>query len=271
MKTLIIFISLFILLPASVESSPKQENKKDTKAKKVPELKLIPTNPLASPKKPSKNKSKKKLPDIAYYKIIDNFKQYKVGDFPRKWRTWPFQRNEAKQVYKVEKDKKLKYMHAYDDKNISVQALRKFYWPIEKYPYLNWKWRATVLPQDANESNDKTNDSACGVYVIIGQFSGHALKYVWSTSLPKEQVVSRRKDKLKIIAKQTGSNNLNKWQDVTVNVLKDYKKYFGKELDKNPSGIAILTDGNAVKKPAACDYTNFVISKEPIDKIKPQP
>ncbi|MFH1873743.1 MAG: DUF3047 domain-containing protein [Pseudomonadota bacterium] len=225
MKIFILLLSLFIFLPVSLASAPEN------------------------------------LPDIAYYKIIDNFNNYKVGEFPNKWRTWPFQKDKVKQVYKVKQEDNFKFMQAYDDKNYSVQALRKFYWPIDQYPYLTWKWRATLLPKGAKESNDATNDSACGVYVIIGQFSGHALKYAWSTTLPKGEVVTRRDDKLKIVIKETGAKTINQWQQVSVNVLDDYKKYFGQDLAKNPSGIAILTDGNAVQKPAGCDYADFVISK----------
>ena len=47
-----------------------------------------------------------------------------------------------------------------------------------------------------------------------------------------------------------------------VNVLDDYKALFGHDLDKNPSGIGLLTDGTAVEKPSGCDYSSFAISGE---------
>ena len=195
--------------------------------------------------------------------VIDALHKARVGRFPTAWRTWPFQRGEAKQVYKVVQEGKSRFIRAYDDKDISVQTMRNFYWPIDRYPYLTWKWRARVLPQGAREDIDTKNDSACGVYVIVGKAKGHALKYVWSTQLPVGKVVTRRKGTLKIKIADSGSSHLNQWRYHTVNVPSDYQKVFGRKLKKNPSGIGILTDGNATHTTSSCDYSNFIISKEP--------
>lgn len=188
----------------------------------------------------------------------------RAGRFPSIWRTWPFQRNKATQVYSVQQDDDSKYIHAKDGKDLSVQILRNFHWDIKDYPYLTWKWRARQLPAGAQENNDDKNDSACGVYVTIGIGpSARAMKYVWSTKLPVGDVVTRRDGKLKIKVADTGSANLNKWQSHTVNVPQDYRALFGEELKRNPSGIAILTDGNATHTPAACDYAQFTVLSQP--------
>jgi len=188
----------------------------------------------------------------------------RTGRFPSIWRTWPFQRGKATQVYSVQEEGDLKFIHAKDAKDLSVQILRNFHWDIKDYPYLTWKWRARQLPAGAQESNDDKNDSACGVYVTIGIGpSAKALKYVWSTNLPVGDVVTRRDGKLKIKVTDTGSTNINKWQSHTVNVPQDYRALFGDELGRNPSGIAILTDGNATHTPAACDYAQFTVSSHP--------
>ena len=44
-----------------------------------------------------------------------------------------------------------------------------------------------MLPTGAIESDDNKNDRAWDVYVVFGRYSGVALKYVWSTSLPVGQ------------------------------------------------------------------------------------
>lgn len=195
---------------------------------------------------------------------IDKLSRARVDRFPAGWRTWPFRRGKAKQVYKVKQEGNSRFIHAYDDKDISVQTMRNFYWPIDKYPYLSWQWRARVLPEGARENIDTKNDSACGVYVVVGKAKGHALKYVWSTQLPVGKIVTRRKGKLKIKVADTGKANLNQWRRHTVKVPQDYQQMFGRELKKNPSGIAILTDGNATHTASSCDYKNFVISKGPL-------
>lgn len=189
----------------------------------------------------------------------------RTGRFPSIWRTWPFQRGKATQVYSVEQEGDSKFIHAKDSKDLSIQILRNFSWNIKSYPYLTWNWRASQLPSGAQENNDDKNDSACGVYVTIGMGPGaRALKYVWSTQLPVGDVVTRRNGKLKIKVADTGPANLNKWRSHSVNVPQDYKALFGEDLGKNPSGIAILTDGNATHTPAACDYANFTVSSQPL-------
>ncbi|MFH1829557.1 MAG: DUF3047 domain-containing protein [Pseudomonadota bacterium] len=191
---------------------------------------------------------------------LDNFSSSKTGNFPRKWRTWPLQRDEASKVYKVAEENGKRFIKAYDAWDESQQIFFNFNWEIEKRPMLSWNWRATTLPAGAAESNDNTNDSACGVYAVIGQYRGKAIKYVWSTTLAPGTVVTRRDGKLKIKVLDSGSSKVGSWVAHKVNVLKDYQDLFGEPLDKNPSGIGLLTDGNAVHKPAGCDYKNFAIS-----------
>ncbi|PIU57790.1 MAG: hypothetical protein COS89_03630, partial [Deltaproteobacteria bacterium CG07_land_8_20_14_0_80_38_7] len=163
---------------------------------------------------------------VGSYKIIDNFNSYKIGKFPSSWRTWPFQRGKASEIYHVEEENGLKFIHGFDDKNYSIQALNKFFWQIDKYPYLSWKWRARILPEGAREDDGSKNDSACGVYVIIGQWDGQTIKYVWSTSLPIGTEVSRRNGKLKVSVLETSSKNLNNWRQESINVTADYEKLF---------------------------------------------
>lgn len=196
--------------------------------------------------------------------VIDDFSGYQAGKFPSKWRTWPFQRGKATEVYQVAQENGKKILKARDDKGLSPEIMRYFNWDVERYPYLSWRWKARTLPTGAQESDDNKNDSACGIYVIVGGYTGNAVKYAWSSQLPAGQVVTRREGKLKIKIADSGSANLNSWRKHTVNVPADYKELFGDELKKKPSGIGILTDSNATSTDAACDYADFMISKEPL-------
>lgn len=192
---------------------------------------------------------------------IYGFSSAKVGDFPKGWRTWPGQGSGARSVYSVVEEGGRRFIRALDDHDVSVQIFRNFDWQVDRRPVLSWRWRATALPAGAAEDSDNTNDSACGVYVVVGQYQGHAIKYVWSTSLPPGTVVTRRDGKLKIKVLDSGTKGQDKWVGHRVNIPKDYETLFGRPLEKNPSGIAILTDGNAVHKPAGCDYSDFAISE----------
>lgn len=193
---------------------------------------------------------------------LDSLASSKVGGFPTKWRTWPLQRDKAGEVYSVGEEGGKRFIKAYDDKDLSTQIFLNFDWPLDERPMLSWKWRATELPPGAAENNDATNDSACGVYVIFGKYDGHAIKYVWSSSLAPGTVVTRREGKLKIKVLDSGAAKKGSWVQRTVDVASDYEALFGRKPDKKPSGIGLLTDGNAVHKPAGCDYSDFSIARK---------
>lgn len=218
---------------------------------------------LAISKRPPEYKEHEKIPDPTF-RGVEDFKKYSDGQFPKSWRSWPLQRDKVHKIYKVKTEGDKHYVRAFDDQDISQQIMLPFIWDIEKYPYINWKWRPKIIPTGATEADDKKNDSACGVYVIFGRYTGVATKYVWSTSLPVGTRVVRREGKLRMDVVGTGSNGLGKWHSYSVNVPKSYQKLFEKPMERNPTGIAILTDGNATHTPAECDYTDFAISKEPM-------
>ncbi len=191
---------------------------------------------------------------------LDNFSSSKMGNFPRLWRTWPFQRGKAEEVYHVAEENGTRYIKAFDDKDISAQIFYNFNWEITKRPWLAWRWRATELPAGAAESSDATNDSACAVYVVVGKYEGNAIKYVWSSTVKPGTVITRHDGKLKIKVLDNGVSQKGRWVSHQVDVVADYEALFGSKLGKNPSGIGLLTDGNAVHKPAGCDYADFAVS-----------
>ncbi|MDO8643635.1 MAG: DUF3047 domain-containing protein [bacterium] len=191
--------------------------------------------------------------------LIEDFSKGMVGKLPVRFRTYPFQRGKAEKVYQIRKEGENGYLQAVDNRDLSVAIFREFSWDLKKYPMISWKWRAQVLPEEGDErfGPNQKNDSACGVYVIFGKYSGRALKYVWSTLAPVGTVV-HKKENLFIFVKNSGTSEKGSWQDVHVNVLEDYKKVFGQE-PSNPTGIGFLTDGNATHTPAACDYDTFIL------------
>lgn len=200
-------------------------------------------------------------PAFAEEVSVDGLAGSEVGAFPKNWKTYPFHYGKAEKVYKVGQDGGRNILSADAVEDISLPIVKDFRWDIEKYPYLKFRWRAQKLPAGSRETSPATNDSACAVYVGFGRTS--ALKYVWSASLGEGSFWAKNPGKFYIIAKQTGSGALGTWQEETVAVGADYEKYFGKPMEKKPSGIGVMTDGNAVHQPSACDYADFRISTEP--------
>ena len=196
-------------------------------------------------------------------KTIESFSHYPVGEFPKYWKTWPLQRGDAKQVYQVKEEGQNKYLSAHDDKDLSEQIFKEFNWKLNAFPYLKWKWRATILPTGAAENNSATNDSACSLYVVFGKTTGTTLKFVWSTKLPVGFVHVKKQGEMMIEVLDSGTSHLGKWRSHSIHILNKYKELLKKEVNRQPTGIAILTDGNAVHKPSACDYDEVIISSKP--------
>ena len=196
-------------------------------------------------------------------KGIEYFERYKVDEFPTVFKTWPLQRGDAKQVYRVQEENGKKYLAAFDDKDLSKQIFREFDWNIKAFPYLRWKCRARTLPKGAAENNGATNDSACGVYVLFGKTTGTALKFTWSTTLPVGTIFEKRPGEMVMKILDSGSKNLNQWRTNSIDVPKMYEELLKKPLKREPTGFAILTDGNATHSPAACDYADFEIACVP--------
>jgi len=197
-------------------------------------------------------------------KIVEDFSEYRSSQFPTWWKTWPFQRNDAKKVYRVMKEKENRFLRSEENESLSKQIYKGFDWQPLIYPYLNWKWRARVLPEGANETKPETNDSACAVYVAFGRTSKRSMKFTWSSTLPEGTIHVKEPGKTVFKILDGGAKHLNQWRGHSIHLKEIYKELFKSDMNQEPSGIAILTDGNAVNKKAACDYDDFSISKKPI-------
>lgn len=194
-------------------------------------------------------------------RMIEDFSDSKNEDFPKDFRTYPFQHGKAERVYHVKEEAGNKYLNGTDTEDISVQTFKRFYWETDKWPNFSWRWRAQILPKGASEKDYRTNDSACGIYVVFGGYTGNVLKYVWSSTVPAGTIVEKEAGKFYIVVLQSGKNPVGEWKSESVNVVEDYKKAFKAAPDRLPSGFGILTDGNAVHAPASCDYDDFMISE----------
>lgn len=198
---------------------------------------------------------------LAQGRTIEDFTSSTVGKFPNSFKTYPFQRTKAEGVYLVQEEGGNKFLSAKDDKDISVQTLKKFSWDANKEPNFKWKWRAVTLPKGAAENSKLTNDSGCGVYVLFGGYGGKVLKYVWSSTLPVGSTYEKKANEFFFIVSESGASKVGTWQTESVNVIEDYKKVFKADPTKKTEGFAILTDGNATHSPAACDYDDFAVSE----------
>ncbi|MBN2401443.1 MAG: DUF3047 domain-containing protein [Spirochaetes bacterium] len=210
--------------------------------------------------------------------VLEDFEKY--SDKDNIFNTWLLRDDDKKSssgTYKVSEENGNKFLSAVSAGN-SIQIAKKVSWDIRSMPVLSWKWRITILPENANEKAKGKNDSGASIYVIFQrsripflpwQYQPiNVIKYVWSSNLPIDHIVYKKKTKLGNIIYEgyfyvieSGSGNTGKWITEERNVLSDYRKVFKESPKNNPYLIAILSDSNDTKSNAAADYDDIIIKK----------
>lgn len=210
--------------------------------------------------------------------VLEDFEKY--SDNENVFNTWLLRgdnKKAASGTYKVTNENGNKFLSA-ESAGSSIQIAKKVKWDIKSMPVISWRWRATILPENANEKAKGKNDSGASIYVIFQrsripflswEFQPiNVIKYVWSTTLPVDEVVYKEKSRLGntiyegyFFVIESGERNAGKWITEERNVLNDYKKVFGGNPKYDPYLIAILSDSNDTKSKAAADYDDIIIKK----------
>src|SRR3989338_5579325 len=81
------------------------------------------------------------------------------------------------------------------------------------------------------------------VRILTGQQLPYAtLMYIWENRVPRETVIpSRHTSRIRLIVAESGRDRLGSWQEVTRNVVEDYRRAFGEEPGRI-TAVGIMTD-----------------------------
>jgi len=135
----------------------------------------------------------------------------------------------------------------------------------ERYPYLQWQWKVEQLIAKADNTQKHLEDSPVRVVVSFGgdldrlpladrmffdnvrlltgqQLPYATLMYIWENRAPLDTVIANRHtSRIKMIVAESGRDRLGRWQEVTRNVLEDYRRAFGEEPGPIIA-VGIMTD-----------------------------
>lgn len=195
--------------------------------------------------------------------FIENF------DYSETLNSWHPNQTSTKTSYKIQEDSTgtfLSVASAKDD-NFLIKEINV---DIAKYPYLNWRWRAKVLPKGGNELNKSTCDIAASIYIILraSKWRPQSIKYTWSTSLDVGTQGSSpfaiwpsRSD---FIVVESGYDKLGQWVNHKINVLEAYKSLYHKTTvdSKLIKALALMTDSDNTESSSAADYDDIYFSKK---------
>jgi hypothetical protein len=188
--------------------------------------------------------------------VLEDWSEGKVGKIPFHWRS---RDNDSgkRRPYAIREEEDMRYLAA-DDRGESVVLGKEVRWNLRKYPYLSFRWRARLLPENGDERLGSTNDSAAAVTVIFKVKYGvipFSVKYVWSSTLPVGAAVRREGiGKPWVVVADSGGESLGEWRSHIFNVYEAYRKTYGGDPPEGTVGIAILTDANATLSAASADY-----------------
>jgi hypothetical protein len=185
---------------------------------------------------------------------VDDFGRARVGEFPSDWKP---RKDAGKEVYSVQEEGDRRFLRAVS-RGLGIQAAKQHEWDPATYPVLAWSWRARQFPEGGDERKAKTNDSVLAVYAVWphSPMTVRSLKYVWSAVVPVGTHLTSSRGLTQGRVVRSGPDGAATWVDERVNVLEDYRRYFGGEVPK-AAGIAVLTDSDDTKSSAAGDYANF--------------
>jgi hypothetical protein len=192
-------------------------------------------------------------------RTVEDFSRFQVNTFPEGWKS---RGGDGAEIYRIRSDMGM-YLEAKAE-DAAVTIAKAFEYDLRKYPVLTWQWKAVTLPQGGDERYKETGDSAAGIYVIFSDLGipPKNIKYVWSASLPVGTVTnSPYNNDTIIVVLQNHLSPLHSWISETVNVYKDYKRFFGEEPE-GVQAIGILSDSDNTNSLALAHYRNISISPE---------
>jgi Protein of unknown function (DUF3047) len=194
-------------------------------------------------------------------KVVDDFSRAAVGEFPAAWKP---RKDAGREIYTVQDEGGKRFLRAVSHGQ-GIQAAREVQgWDLTAYPLLAWSWRPREFPKGADERQPSTNDSVLAVYMLVphSRITGpKAVKYIWSEKVAVGTHLESNNGLTQVRVLRSGTGGRGEWQQEKVNVLEDYRKYFGAHEIPKPVGIAVLTDSDDTKSEAAGDYADFRVCR----------
>lgn len=100
-----------------------------------------------------------------------------------------------------------------------------------------------------------------GVYKLLyGEYPPkHVINYIWANRLPKGTAIDNAyTDRAKMIAVESGSEEVGRWLLEERNLYEDYKRLFGEEPPRI-AGIALMTDTDNTGESAVAYYDDIAL------------
>ena len=202
------------------------------------------------------------------------------------WKPLVFPKIEKQSKYEIVKEGSNSLLRASTDSSASGLTYKKTF-NIKKYPVVKWRWKIDKVFKKGDATTKKGDDYPIRVYIIFeydpakagfgtrakyglakkiyGEYPPHSsLNYIWANKKhDKKVIVSPYTSLSRMIPLRSGDAKAGEWMTETVDILKDYKKAFGKEPPETAS-LAIMcdSDNTGEKAQAHVDFIEVLTRTE---------
>lgn len=152
------------------------------------------------------------------------------------------------------------------------------------WPLLRWQWKVDELIHAADNTQQHLEDAPVrlvvsfagdmaklpardrmffdSVRILTGQQLPYAtLMYIWENRAPRETVIpNRHTSRVRMIVAESGRDRLGSWQEITRNVVEDYRRAFGEEPGRI-TAVGIMTDTDNTGSDAHAYYGDIMFRK----------
>jgi hypothetical protein len=117
---------------------------------------------------------------------------------------------------------------------------------IKEYPYLNWTWKVTRLPNGGDVRKSDTDDQAMQIYVAFTPtgfpeaLNTPVLGYIWDNEAPRGWTGRSSAiggGKLRYVVVRNKTDRLGQWYSEKRNIYEDYKKLLKDVECADPAGL----------------------------------
>ena len=160
------------------------------------------------------------------------------------------------------------------DSESSFGISRKMSVDPKEYPYLNWKWAASRLPDGADIRKRATDDQAAQVYVVFTPtgfpqaLTAPLLGYIWDTECPRGTMCSSPHPlagRVRYIVLRNKSDKLGQWITEKRNIHEDYRKLFKDVNGGEPPvvvGVTFFINAHNTKSHAESRFCDVYFTRE---------
>jgi len=200
---------------------------------------------------------------------------------PDKWQPLVFKNIAAKTRYSIVRDGE-HYVLKAESHAAASGLIRPLDLDPKVYQVMSWRWKVENILVKGDARRKEGDDYAARIYVafqydpetatlwektrygtyklLYGEYPPKAvLNYIWANRLPEGAAIDNAfTDRAKMIAVQSGPQEIGRWLSEERNLVEDYRRLFGQEPPRI-AGVALMTDTDNTGESAVAYYDDILL------------